>query len=154
MCYAEVPLQRQCKPSAESPSLLVCYAEVPLNFCKVNIYFLQIGCKCHSQPSPSLFHGFFIRRLDSVSSLSSHSVPMSVPFSANERFIQCKWEAHSVPMRPSYTTSCRLSANKPRLDTSLTPSWHLLDTSLWYKRHIYSLLPCGLTPWHLKVRKN
>ena len=83
----------------------------------------------------------------------SHSVPMSVPFSTNECSIQCKWEAHSVPMRPSFTTSCRYPSKDTRLDTSLTPSWHLLDTSLWYKRHRYSLLHYGLTPWHLKSNK-
>ena len=72
----------------------------------------------------------------------SHSVPMSVPFSANERLIQYKWGHHSL-----------LLADCPPISLGLTPPWHLLDTSLWYKRHIYSLLPYGLTPWHLKSNK-
>ena len=128
-------MQTECR----IPSFLVCYAEVPLNFCKVNIYFLQIGCKCHSLPSPSLFHGFFIRRLDSVSSLSSHPVPMSVPFSANDRLIQYQWGHHSL-----------LLADCPPISLGLTPPWHLPDTfltPLYDINDTYTV--CYLMAWHL-----
>ena len=159
----------RCKDNANRvqnpPSLLVCYAEVPLNFCKVNTYFLQIGCKCHSQPSPSLFHGFFIRRPGSVSSLSTHSVPMSVPiqylwvfhsvpmsvpFSANERLIQYQWGHHSLLLADIPPKTLGLTPPWHLPDTSLTPSWHLLDTSLtpFYDINDTDTV-CYLAAWHL-----
>ena len=86
------------------------------------------------------------------------------PFSTYECSIQYQWVFHSVQMRGSFSTNeaiihyfLQISLQRHSawhlLDTFLTPPWHLLDTFLWYKRHRYSLLPCGLTPWHLKSNK-
>ena len=96
-------------------------------------------------------HVFLVReRVSVIQCLKAfNSILMSLPFSSDGLVIQCLLESRWIH-------TCT-----PRLDTSLTPPWHLLDTSLtppWHLPSIYNAyihliqlqLGAGLTPWHLK----
>ena len=58
-----------------------------------------------------------------------NSILMSLPFSSDGLVIQCLLESRWI------------HTSTPRLDTSLTPPWHLLDTFLTPSQHVQRIYP-------------
>ena len=76
-------------------------------------------------------HVFLVReRVSVIQCLKAfNSILMSLPFSSDGLVIQCLLESRWI------------HTSTPRLDTSLTPPWHLLDTSLTPSQHVQRIYP-------------
>ena len=85
-------------------------------------------------------HVFLVReRVSVIQCLKAfNSILMSLPFSSDGLVIQCLLESRWI------------HTSTPRLDTSLTPPWHLPNIYNAYIHLIQLQLGAGLTPWHLK----